>query len=285
MKRLKVAFFGEDSFSAIVLESLIPHHDVCLVVTPYYENLVYKRLEAICKKYDISFLRARRINDEETYKFVKVHQPDLCVITHFERLIKHPLLDVPRMGFINLHPAMLPDYRGMAPQHWPLINGETKTGVTVHYVDETADTGDIIIQEPILLSPNDYVTDLQKKWMKVYKHIMVEAIERISDPMFKPQKQSHLIGRYYNKLKESECLISDEMKPQDAYNLIRGVSMPYYGARYKDTIIWRAHLPNDIEINMLNQHNLNIGMNIIESTGSVLQLKNGCLIIDKSQKI
>lgn len=66
------------------------------------------------------------------------------------------------MGFINLHPSLLPEYRGMAPQHWPIINGESKTGVTVHYVDEGTDTGDIILQEEIELLPTDYVYDLQK---------------------------------------------------------------------------------------------------------------------------
>jgi methionyl-tRNA formyltransferase len=284
-KNLKIVFFGEDSFSAVVLESLIPHYEIALVVTPYYENLIYKRLEAICKKWDIRFIRTRKINGTETYQIVKGLQPDLCVIAHFERLIKHPLLDVPRMGFINLHPALLPDYRGMAPQHWPLINGETETGVTVHYVDETADTGDIIIQECIELSSDDYVTDLQKKWLKVYAHIMVDAIDRISNPQFQPTKQSHLAGRYYDKLKVDECLIKQEMKPVEAYNLIRGVSMPYFGARYGNLIIWRAHLPNEAESSSLDKLDLKLGVNIQTPMGYVLRLDGGYLIIDKWKEI
>jgi methionyl-tRNA formyltransferase len=284
-KKLRIIFFGEDSFSAAVLESLIPHHEVALVVTPYYDSLVYKRLEAICKKADIPLLRTRKINGEDTYQTVKALQPDLCVIAHFERLIKHPLLDVPPMGFINLHPALLPDYRGMAPQHWPLINGEKETGVTVHYVDETADTGDIIIQERISLSPDDYVTDLQKKWLKVYAHIMVEAIERITDSQFQPRKQSHLSGRYYDKLKEEECVIRKDMTPTEAYNLIRGVSMPYFGARYGNVIIWRAHLPGEAELQRLKQTQLAQGVNLDTPQGSVLRLETGDLIIDKYKVI
>ncbi|MCD8242601.1 MAG: hypothetical protein LUD38_02155, partial [Parabacteroides sp.] len=135
--KLRIAFFGEDSFSTVILNSLIKAgHEICLVVTPYYDNVVYKRLELICNRNGIRFYRTKKINSDQTASVLKEANPQLCVISHFERLIKKQLLDIPPMGFINLHPSLLPEYRGMAPQHWPIINGESKTGVTVHYVDE-----------------------------------------------------------------------------------------------------------------------------------------------------
>ena len=142
VKPLNIVFWGEDAFSNVILSSLIEAgYQVSLVVTPYYENFVYKRLELTCNKNNITLLRAKKINSEEVREAVKQAVPDLCVISHFERLIKQSMLVIPPMGFINLHPSLLPYYRGMAPQHWPIINGETEAGISVHYVEEQADTG------------------------------------------------------------------------------------------------------------------------------------------------
>ena len=270
-KSLKIVFWGEDAFSNIILNSLIEaNHQVVLVVTPYYENLIYKKLEFTCNKHRIPLLRAKKINSEETYNAVKEAKPDLCVISHFERLIKEPLLSIPPMGFINLHPSLLPDYRGMAPQHWPIINGEKEAGITVHYVDEGTDTGNIILQYKFLLLPDMYVSDLQKIWMGHYKTIMVEAINNILSG--KPTvEQRHLQGRYYGKLKEEQCQIDKEGSVKDAYNLVRGVSLPYYGARYDDTIIYRAHIlqPNEV----------------VDADKLTYEFSDGILVADKYKKL
>lgn len=241
-KPLRIIFWGEDAFSNIILNSLIEAgHVVCLVVTPHYDNVIYKKLEFTCNKHNIKHIRPYKINSQEVIDAVAYVKPDLCVISHFERLIKEPLLSIPKLGFINLHPSLLPDYRGMAPQHWPIINGEKEAGITVHYVDEGTDTGDIIVQRRIALTDDMYVSDLQKIWMEHYKTIMVEAIDNIMNGM-PTVVQRHLPGRYYGKLKEEQCQINPGGSVQEAYNLIRGVSLPYFGARYDKTIIYRAHI-------------------------------------------
>lgn len=287
IKPLNIVFFGEDAYSNVVLQSLInAGHKVLLVVSPLYDNLIHKRLEFTCSKSDIPFYRARKINSQSTLDAVnqyieKKGGVDLCVISHFERLIKKPLLDIARLGFINLHPSLLPEYRGMSPQHWPIINREKETGITVHYVDESTDTGDIILQDKISLGPDDYVFDLQKKWMKRYQTIVVEAINYIL--MGKPTiKQSHLTGSYYGKLKESECKLSLDMDIESAYALVRGVSMPYHGAQYDDVIIWKAHIASQIEYNNKEK---SLGIVSLENDILGLLLKNGLLIIEKYTKI
>lgn len=285
-KKLNVVFFGEDGFSNVVLNSLIEaRHQVKMVITPYYENFIYKRLELTCEKNDILFKRCRNINSEEVFQLLKGINPDICVVSHFERLIKHPLLGVPKMGFINLHPSILPNYRGMAPHHWPIINGEKETGVTVHYVDEGVDTGDIIIQKTIPLYGDEYVSDLQKKWLVIYKTIMVEAIARIQAGI-KTKIQRDLVGSYYGKLKANQCQIDINSDIDYVYNLIRGVSMPYHGAQLGDVIIWRANKLNNIpkEISSLSL-GLNFDYNLLGEKNNLLVLRNGCLIIDKYQLV
>lgn len=285
-KNLNIVFWGEDSFSNVILDSIVEAgHHVKLVITPLYDNLIYKRLELTCQKFGILFRRFKDVNSDESYRLVKEINPDLCVVAHFEKLIKVPLLSIPKMGFINLHPSLLPNYRGMAPQHWPIINGEKKAGVTVHYIDEGVDTGDIIIQKIIPLRGDEYVSDLQRSWIQIYKTIMVEAIERITSG--EPTViQRHLSGSYYGKLKSEQCMIDIDSTVQHIYNLIRGVSMPYHGAQFDNVIIWRAHKPDDDLANQIHlPSGLYLNCNLLGDTKDLLILKDGYLLIDKYQFI
>lgn len=276
-----IIFWGEDSYSNIVLQSIIEAgYNILLVITPRYNNAIYKRLEITCKKYRIPFERYVNINSDEVYYRVKNLSPDLCVIAHFQKLISEEILLIPSLGFINLHPSLLPNYRGMAPQHWPIINGDKETGVTVHYVDKTADTGDIIIQIPIPISSDMYVSDLQNKWIGIYKVIVIEAIKRIKNN-YPVIVQRNLPGSYYGKLLKEQCKINLNDSTQSVYNLIRGVSLPYFGAECNDVIIWRAHhLASDLEKKIMDEYFYN-GNYLNTKSGDFLKLNNGVLLIDK----
>lgn len=279
-KTLKIIFWGEDSFSDIVLNSLLgAGYHVCAVITPFYDNLIYKRLEKTCQNNNVTFLRCQDVNGVEIYKYIKSLAPDLCVVAHFEKLIKPELLSVPTLGFINIHPSLLPYYRGMAPQHWPIINGDEESGITVHFIDEGVDTGDIILQKHIPLHPNMYVSDLQNEWRKLYRKVVPEAIENIlNGACFFRQK--HLSGSYYGKLKRHFCHIDAEGSYLQAYRLIRGVSMPYCGADYNGVIIWRAH-PLILESELLMRHYPDLGMYWNTNWGHLLRFHDGILCIDK----
>jgi methionyl-tRNA formyltransferase len=264
---LNIVFWGEDLFSNIVLLSLIEAgHHIFLVLTPFYDNLIYKKLEYSCVKFGIPFLRANKINSDEVFTIVSQKCPNLCIIAHFEKLIKHPILSIPPMGFINLHPSMLPYYRGMSPQHWPLINGEKEAGITIHYVDERANTGDIILQKRFPLTDSMYVSDLQKTWIGYYSTIMTEAIDDILKD--KPTiSQKDLIGSYYGKLKLSDCVLNRSMRVSEAYNLVRGVSLPYFRASLDNMTIYRAHIVQENE----KKHDDN----------PIIEFSDGLLAIDK----
>ena len=279
-KALKIVFWGEDSFSDIVLNSLLEAgYHVCAVITPFYDNLIYKRLEMTCKQNKVFFFRCKDVNGTEVCEYVKSLVPDLCVVAHFEKLIKPELLTIPSLGFINLHPSLLPDYRGVAPQHWPIINGDEESGITVHFIDAGVDTGDIILQKHIPLHPDMYVSDLQNEWRKLYRTVILEAIENILNGT-RFFRQKHLVGSYYGKLKRRFCHIDAEGGYLQAYRLIRGVSMPYCGADYNGMIIWRAH-PLMQESEILMRHYPELGMYWNTNRGHLLRFHDGILCIDK----
>lgn len=283
---MRIVLFGEDSFSAIVLNSLLQAgHDLLAVCCPLYDNYIHARLESICIEYKIPF---HRINNFETLVFQKLINdglPDIIVICHFQKIIKPTIINLPKMGCINLHPSLLPKYRGMSPQHWPIINGDKETGITVHFVDQGVDTGDIIIQEKMTIADNEYVFDLQRRMMKIYGHIVVDALNIVSSGNGKYTKQSHLIGSYYGKLKLEHCWIDIEVGILAAYNLIRAVSYPYLGARIDDKIIWRARLSDNEKLEHPQLKVLLPGFHDSSIIGPIIKFNDGILIVEKYNQL
>ena len=178
---MRIVFCGEDSFSAIVLESLILlKHDLVAVFCPFYENNIHIRLELVCEKNEISFERVIDINSEDVQNLLKDLNIDLIAVCHFQKILNKNIIDIPKSGCINLHPSLLPNYRGMSPQHWPIINGDDETGITVHFINVGVDTGDIILQKKISIDSDIYVSNMQRNMLSVYQSIMKESIDLIS---------------------------------------------------------------------------------------------------------
>ncbi len=275
---MKVVFFGEDAFSARVLASLIKAGiKVGAVITPLYDNFIFKRLELLANNNSIPFLREKDINGEAVVELVKSLHPDLIVIAHFEKLLKKDLLLIPSKGCINLHPSLLPKYRGMAPQHWPIINGDHETGVSVHYVEEGIDTGNIIVQKKIKIEPDVYVNQLQMQMLPLYDSVVVEAINLVGEG-YKGMKQDLSQGSIFGKFKSSNAGITDSTTKTEACNLIRAISKPYMGARYQQYKIWKAHIPEAQD--ELSARYPATGFYKTSDDKAVLRLADGVLAID-----
>lgn len=247
-KGFNLVFFGIDSFSNVVLNSLIDSpHSVKLVVCHYYDESAFQQLNKTCINNDIPIIRVKTVNSEEVLDAVKKEAPDYCIIAHFERIIKKELIAVPKHGFINLHPSLLPNYRGLAPQHYPIINGEKEVGITVHYIDEGTDTGDIILQKSYPLTDDMYVADLHALWLKEYKSIMVEALERVQEGA-DTISQKGMEGTFYPKMKDEVYPLDPRWSVNTAYNWVRAMSLPYKGVSYGDMVIFRARIMKEGEV-------------------------------------
>ena len=247
-KSLNIVLFGIDAFSDVVLKSLIgsPHH-VKLVVCHDYDENAFKKIKTTCDNNNIPVIKVSKVNSPEVVSMVADVKPDLCVIAHFERIIRKELLAIPPMGFINLHPSMLPYYRGLAPQHYPIINGEKEVGITVHYVDEGTDTGDIIVQRIFPLGDDVYVAELHALWLQEYETIVIEAIDNIlsGKPVISQKDEK---GSFYPKMKSEPYVLDKEWSVRTAYNWVRAMSMPYDGVKYDNFIIFKAHIQAKNEI-------------------------------------
>ena len=285
MPTLRVVFFGEDSFSAAVVRAIIDAgYEVALIATPFYENKLYKRLESTAQEFDIPFVRQEDIHSKEFVNLVGVFKPDLIVTAHFEKLLRRELISIPTLGCINLHPSLLPLYRGMSPQHWPIINGDRETGVTIHFIEEGIDTGNIVVQKRVPVAEHVYVADLQRQMLPVYKEAILEALTLL-EAGYQGVDQDIASGSFYGRFKR----VHAELNPMDsatrAYNLIRAASKPYIGARFGNVCIWKAEPLDAAEENIFFKQLNSIGFHTFGVENSYLVLNDGILRVSKFEYI
>ena len=241
-KKRSFIFFGEDVFSLAVLESLVEGR---LALQPLATVMLEpssvsgRRLVEYCEKRGIPLIKTRSVRSGDVLTQFDELEYDLIVSAHFQRILPARIFGRARVGALNLHPSLLPKYRGMSPQHWPIILGDAETGVTVHRIDEGVDTGRIMRQVRIPLDPEIYIHQLQTKFLDVYRTIMIEAVERLLSGDAGEEQATADIS-YFHKIQASDMEIKAEMDVVRAYSLVRAFSFPYPGARFGDLRILKA---------------------------------------------
>jgi methionyl-tRNA formyltransferase len=136
-------------------------------------------LREIRARYGIPVVGSEDVNDNGTLGIIREWQPDLVISIYLNQLIKRDLICLPAVGCLNIHPALLPRNRGLFPYVWAIANGDEETGVTLHWVDEKFDTGDVLLQAAIPIQPADTLTGLQYKSAQVGAELLVRGVELI----------------------------------------------------------------------------------------------------------
>jgi methionyl-tRNA formyltransferase len=174
-------------------------------------------------------------------------QPDLIFSFYYRRLLSQAILAIPPLGAINLHGSLLPKYRGRAPVNWVLVRGETTTGVTLHYMDEKADHGDIIAQSKVPIAVEDTALTLSRKLTAVGRSLLAEMYPLITESKAPRIPQDHGAATKFRRRTPADGLIDWSRPAREIYNLIRGVTHPFPGAyTFQDgrrILLWTARPP------------------------------------------
>jgi methionyl-tRNA formyltransferase len=157
-------------------------------------------------------------------------KPDLFVLSSYSHLLTNELLNVPKHGSINIHPSLLPKYRGAAPIQRAIMAGEKKTGITVIFMDEIIDHGGIIIQKELTIEPDDTYGSLLLKLSFLGTEIIFDVIKSIEAGDYKIMKQNEQQKTYAPKIKKEETIINWQESTEKIFNLIRALS-PKPGVR------------------------------------------------------
>jgi methionyl-tRNA formyltransferase len=138
-------------------------------------------VRSIARAHGLRVLRPADVNEDAFLDELRAIEPDLVISVSCPQIFGRELLELPRLGCVNVHSARLPHYRGMLPTFWVLAEGETSTGVTVHYMSPGIDGGDIILQQTVPISAQDTLHSLMRRCKSVAADLVVEAVERFRD--------------------------------------------------------------------------------------------------------
>ncbi|MFW6029434.1 MAG: methionyl-tRNA formyltransferase, partial [Halanaerobiales bacterium] len=189
---MKILFMGGHELGKITLENLIEKRKKIVgVITPDTKSDWYSGVDKIANQYNLPLYKENNINSKEFIKTIDKINPDLIVSVNFNQIIGKEILSIPKNESINVHASLLPKYRGRAPLNWAIINGEEVTGVTVHYIDEGIDTGDIILQNEIRINEDDYIEDILNKVKEIYPLIVNKAVDQIQKGLVNSIPQKH----------------------------------------------------------------------------------------------
>jgi methionyl-tRNA formyltransferase len=263
---MRIVFMGSPDFAIPSLEQLHKSdHEVVSVVSnvdkrrgrrakPSPTAVKKKALEL-----DLPVIEVEELDDPGFYDKLEALNADLFVVVAF-RILPPDILDLPKKGSINLHASLLPKYRGAAPIHWAIMNGEEKTGCTVFFLDEKVDTGNIIEQQETAIGPNETTGDVYKRLKKMGSTLVIDAIDQIEDESYQLQEQNHDKATPAPKLFTEDCKIDFSKKADRIHNKIRGLSpFPTAWAMLDDLKfnIYRSEVGPSIEIapGRLQMHN------------------------------
>lgn len=171
----------------------------------------------------LPLLQPRRLRDAEVYEWVKFRNPDLLVLVFVTDFVPPSVIQLATHGGINYHPSLLPKYRGGNAIAWAIICGERETGVTIHYIDEGIDTGDIILWESVPIDPDDTtVTLYYNKLFPLGVRLVAEAVRLIREGKAPRIPQDPRLASYQPLLTEKHTCIDWRQPVHHVYNLIRG---------------------------------------------------------------
>jgi methionyl-tRNA formyltransferase len=186
-------------------------------------------VKLLAQREQISLLQPLKMKDPEFFHALAGWKPDLIAVAAFGRILPPVILSLPLLGCINVHGSILPKYRGAAPIQWAIINGETETGITTMLMDEGMDTGAILLQETIPITPDDTVGTLSPRLAELGGNLLVETITRLKAGTLIPRPQDSSRATLAPLLKKEDGIIDWALPATALANRIRGLA-PWPGA-------------------------------------------------------
>src|SRR6266702_32221 len=170
-----------------------------------------------------------KIRNPEVQQLLEKLAPDVIVIIAYGQIIPARLLPIPRHGWINLHASLLPKYRGVAPIHWAIANGETRTGLTTMRIDAGMDTGEILLQREMEIGPTETAPELAARMSEAGAPLVEETLRGLDAGTIVPKPQNHAEATIAPILKKEDGRIDWNSSAQEIYNRLRGFA-PWPGA-------------------------------------------------------
>lgn len=228
---MKIVFFGTPQFAVPTLEALLSdsRFDVVAVVTQPDKRrgrgseLSPSPVKAIATTHHLPVWQPKSIKkDEETLGKLRAIEADVFVVVAYGQILSQQILDMPRLGCVNVHGSILPKYRGAAPIQWCLFHGERETGITTMLMDAGMDTGAMLLKATVAIAPLDTAPDLAAKLSTLGADLLIETLLKLADQTIQPTPQNDAEATYAPLIKKPDYELDWSKNAIALHNQIRG---------------------------------------------------------------
>ncbi|HET7629338.1 MAG TPA: methionyl-tRNA formyltransferase [Bacillales bacterium] len=247
---MRIVFMGTPDFSVPILRRLVADgHEVAAVVTQpdrpkgRRKALTPPPVKVEAEKHGIPVLQPKKIRLPEEVEKVLALRPEIVVTAAFGQLLPKKLLDAPRFGCVNVHASLLPEYRGGAPIHRAILDGKKETGVTIMYMAEKLDAGDLLSQMTVPIEEDDTVGTLHDKLSRAGEQLLAETLKALRAGELNPIPQNDEAATFAPNLTRDDEKIDWHAPGTAVYDRIRGLNpWPVAYTRYNGKVmkIWSA---------------------------------------------
>lgn len=252
---LNIIFMGTPDFARESLKAIYEAgHNILAVVTNPDKpkgrgmKLIPSPVKEFAIEKNLKIYQPLKVrNNEDFIGEIKSLNPDVICVVAYGKILPKELLDIPKMGCINVHGSLLPKYRGAAPIQWSVLNGDKETGITTMYMDVGMDTGDMILKEKVKIGEDETTGELWDKLSKVGAKLLVETLEKIERGIAPREKQGEDFNLAPMLSKDMAKINWEEMNAEKIKNLVRGLN-PIMGAyselEGKKVKFWKVNVVN-----------------------------------------
>ena len=227
---MRIVFMGTPEFAVPSLRQLIAdgHEIVCVLTQPDKPKnrgmkLMPSPVKVVAMEHQIEVYQPVTLKSGEALERLSALKPELIVVAAYGKILPKEILDLPRLGCINVHSSLLPRYRGAAPINWAILNGETETGVTIMYMAEGLDTGDIISQRATAIDPDETVEALHDRLALLGAELLGETVAAIGAGTAQRVPQNDAESCYAPMLSRQLSPIDFSRSAHEIHNQVRGL--------------------------------------------------------------
>lgn len=226
--QLNIGYFADGPWSHLAFEKLIIDEHISISFICVRFDTKDETLKNYCDKYNIKYLKHENINSKDFINQISGFNCDLFVSMSFNQIFKTEIINLPKLKTINCHAGKLPFYRGRNILNWALINDEKEFGITVHYIDEGIDTGDIVLQRTYPIGDDDNYSTLLQVSYEECASILYDAIVLFKEEMVKPVKQNDInpIGFYCTQRQVGDEILNWNQTSREIFNFVRAICKP-----------------------------------------------------------
>ena len=233
---LRVVFMGTPAFAVPSLRALVEAgYDVAAVLTQPDRpvgrggRLTAPPVKEAAVELSLEICQPESAKTDEVYAYLKDKNPDVIVVVGYGQIISQRVIDLPRLGCVNVHSSLLPRLRGAAPINWAIVRGDKKTGVSTMQIVKKLDAGDVLGVKETPIGDDEYAPELAERLAQMGADLLIETLNRLGKGAIKRQPQDDDASTYAPIMKREDGLVDWNLPAQEIYNRVRGFA-PWPGA-------------------------------------------------------